>query len=89
VGLSIGLAAADGPFALSDGVFRHGPGLLIGIVGLVAFTGIIACGLPLKRALRIQPTDALRAEGRCGSRRWALVSLASVPYRTSTGVEMA
>jgi ABC-type antimicrobial peptide transport system permease subunit len=36
---------------------------MLGMVGLVAVTGLVACGIPLKRALRIQPTDALRADG--------------------------
>jgi predicted permease len=63
LGLGIGLAASDGPFALSDGVFHHGPELMIGIAALIVLTGVIACGIPLKRALRIQPTEALRAEG--------------------------
>jgi predicted permease len=63
LGLTVGLAAADGPFALSEGVFQRGPELMLGMVGLVAVTGLVACGIPLKRALRIQPTDALRADG--------------------------
>jgi ABC-type antimicrobial peptide transport system permease subunit len=36
---------------------------MIGIAALIVLTGVIACGIPLKRALRIQPTEALRAEG--------------------------
>jgi hypothetical protein len=63
LGLAVGVAAANGPFALSDGVFQHGPGLMIGVAALIVVTGLIACGIPLKRALRIQPTEALRAEG--------------------------
>jgi predicted permease len=63
LGLGVGFAASDGPFALSDGVFRHGPGLMMAVAALVLATGVIACGIPLKRALRIQPTEALRAEG--------------------------
>lgn len=62
VGLGVGFAAANGPFALSDGVFQHGPGLMMGIAGLIVATGVIACGIPLRRALRIQPVEALRAE---------------------------
>jgi predicted permease len=63
LGLGVGFAASDGPFALSDGVFDHGPGLMIAVAALILATGFIACGIPLKRALRIQPTEALRAEG--------------------------
>jgi predicted permease len=63
LGLGVGLAAANGPFALSEGVFQHGPGLMIGIAGSIAAIGVIACGIPLKRALRVQPMETLRAEG--------------------------
>jgi hypothetical protein len=63
LGLGVGFAASDGPFALSDGIFRHGPGLMMAVAALVLATGVIACGIPLGRALRIQPTEALRAEG--------------------------
>ena len=63
LGLMVGLAAADGPFALSDGVFQRGPGLMMAIIGLLTVTAVLACGIPLRRALRIQPSDALRADG--------------------------
>jgi hypothetical protein len=63
LGLGVGFALSDGPFALSDGLFHHGPGLMVAVAALILATGIIACGIPLKRALRIQPTEALRAEG--------------------------
>jgi hypothetical protein len=36
---------------------------LTAIAALIVATGVIACGIPLQRALRIQPTEALRAEG--------------------------
>ena len=62
LGLGFGFAASDGPFALSDGVFHHGPGLMMAVVAFILATGVIACAIPLKRALRIQPTEALRAE---------------------------
>jgi putative ABC transport system permease protein len=63
LGLGVGFAASDGPFALSEGLFRHGPGLMVAVAALILATGVIACGMPLSRALRIQPTEALRAEG--------------------------
>jgi ABC-type antimicrobial peptide transport system permease subunit len=56
----IGLVASDGPFALSDGFFRHGPGLILAVATLIVAMGLIACAYPLRRALRIQPTEALR-----------------------------
>jgi predicted permease len=61
LGLGVGFAFADGPFALSNGVFHDGPGLMAAIAALMLATGAIACGNPLQRALRIQPTEALRA----------------------------
>ena len=62
VGLGIGVAASEGPFLLSEGIFDDGPGLMAAIVVLLLLTGVVACGIPLHRALRIQPTEALRAE---------------------------
>jgi predicted permease len=62
LGLGLGFIFADGPFALSNGVFHDGLGLMVAIVGLILTTGAIACGIPLQRALRIQPTEALRAD---------------------------
>ncbi len=62
VGLGIGFAASEGPFVLSKGIFDDGPGLMAAIVALLLLTGVVACGIPLRRALRIQPTEALRAE---------------------------
>jgi putative ABC transport system permease protein len=62
LGLGVGFAASDGPFALSNGVFHDGPGVMAAIAVLIVATGAVACGIPLQRALRIQPTEALRAE---------------------------
>ena len=60
LGLAIGWLASDGPFALSDGLFRHGPGLILTVATLIVAMGLTACAYPLQRALRIQPTEALR-----------------------------
>lgn len=60
LGLAIGWVASDGPFALSGGLFRHGPGLILTVATLVVAMGLIACAYPLRRALRMQPTEALR-----------------------------
>jgi predicted permease len=62
VGLGIGFAASEGPFRLSQGMFADGPGLMAAIVVLLVLTGVVACGIPLHRALRIQPTEALKSE---------------------------
>jgi putative ABC transport system permease protein len=37
--------------------------LLLGADGLMLIVGLTACAVPLRRALRIDPTEALRAEG--------------------------
>jgi hypothetical protein len=60
LGLAIGSIASDGPFALSDGLLRDGPGLLLAIATLIIGLGLTACAYPVRRALRIQPTEALR-----------------------------
>jgi hypothetical protein len=62
-GLTIGLLASDGPFRLSEGVLAHGPGVLLGIVVVMAGLALTGCARPLRRALRIQPTEALRGDG--------------------------
>jgi hypothetical protein len=63
LGLVIALAAAAGPFPLSDGPFTEGPGLILSIAGVVFGLGLVGCGIPMKRALRIEPTEALRDDG--------------------------
>lgn len=62
LGFALGFVASDGPFALSSGLFAHGPGLMMAVAALILVTVGLACGIPLQRALRIQPTEALRAE---------------------------
>ncbi|HET9387463.1 MAG TPA: FtsX-like permease family protein, partial [Gemmatimonadales bacterium] len=62
LGLAIGYAASAGPFRLSDGLFDKGPGLMIGVAAVILLAGLGACGTPLRRALRIQPTEALRTD---------------------------
>jgi ABC-type antimicrobial peptide transport system permease subunit len=37
--------------------------LLLAADGVMLIVGLIACAVPLRRALRIEPTEALRAEG--------------------------
>jgi predicted permease len=62
LGFALGFVFSDGPFALSSGLFTHGPGLMMAVAALILVTVGLACGIPLQRALRIQPTEALRAE---------------------------
>jgi putative ABC transport system permease protein len=62
LGLAIGYAASAGPFRLADGLFDKGPGVMIGVAAIVLLAGLGACGTPLRRAFRIQPTEALRTD---------------------------
>ncbi|MEP6496163.1 MAG: ABC transporter permease, partial [bacterium] len=61
--ISIGILAGSGLVALVG----HGPMrqllLLLAADGVMLVVGLTACALPLRRALRIDPTEALRAEG--------------------------
>jgi predicted permease len=62
LGLAIGYAASAGPFRLADGLFDKGPGVMIGVAAIILLAGLGACGTPLRRALRIPPTEALRTD---------------------------
>jgi putative ABC transport system permease protein len=62
-GVSIGLAAAVALDRLSGGAPMEGTGLLL-VPGTAVFmlaAGLVAAGGPARRGLRIQPTEALRA----------------------------
>jgi len=37
--------------------------VLLGAIGVMLVVGLVACAVPLRRALRIDPTEALRADG--------------------------
>jgi ABC-type lipoprotein release transport system permease subunit len=41
-------------------VLARGPWLPLGIAGCLLVLGLLACGRPVRRVLRIQPTEALR-----------------------------
>jgi len=57
VGTALGLTPLMGP---GDLLFEHGPWSAIGIAGVMVIMGLAACANPLRRAVRIQPTEALR-----------------------------
>jgi predicted permease len=48
---------------LSDQLAQDGPWLMLGVAALVVAVGLVACAVPARRALRIQPTEALRQVG--------------------------
>lgn len=60
VGTALGLAPLLGRGEL---LFQYGPWSAIAIVSVMLIMGLSACGIPLRRALRIQPTEALRDRG--------------------------
>ncbi len=68
VGLSLGLAGAGGAARLLDsigfivGPTPYDPDVFIAITLLLAGIGVLACWLPARRAARLDPTVALRAD---------------------------
>ncbi|HEV2130798.1 MAG TPA: FtsX-like permease family protein, partial [Longimicrobiaceae bacterium] len=64
LGVAVGLAAAVALDRLSGGALMEGTGLLLvpGTALFMLVVGVLAAGGPARRGLRIQPTEALRAE---------------------------
>ena len=60
LGTALGLTPLMGP---GDLLFQYGPWAAMGIAGIMLIMGLAACGNPVSRALRIQPTEALRDGG--------------------------
>jgi predicted permease len=58
LGAGIGVLASN-VFASSP-VLSQGPAPVLGIAALLLLLGLAACGRPMRRALTIQPTEALR-----------------------------
>jgi predicted lysophospholipase L1 biosynthesis ABC-type transport system permease subunit len=58
LGLAVG-ALASNVFA-SSSAFAQGPALPLSIAAVLLLLGLAACGRPVRHALRIQPTEALR-----------------------------
>lgn len=61
--ISIGLLVGSGLVALVGFGSMRQLLLLLAADGVMLVVGLTACALPLRRALRIDPTEALRAEG--------------------------
>lgn len=60
VGAGTGLGLTIGWFGTGSALWTQGAGPIIGIVGIMFVMGLIACGYPVRRALRVQPTQALQ-----------------------------
>jgi len=60
LGTALGLLPLMAP---GDLLFQYGPWAAIGIAGVMLIMGLAACWNPMRRALRIQPTEALREGG--------------------------
>ena len=61
--ISAGVLAGTGLAALLGLGSMRQVMLLLAADGIMLVVGLTACAVPLKRALRIDPTEALRAEG--------------------------
>lgn len=59
MGLGIVIGAL-GATVIGDQVATEGPGLLLAVTALMLTVGLLACAVPARRALRIQPTEALK-----------------------------
>jgi ABC-type antimicrobial peptide transport system permease subunit len=64
-GAAVGAVGATALVAtgLSDPLAQDGPWLMLAVAALVIAVGLVACAVPARRALRIQPTEALRQIG--------------------------
>jgi ABC-type antimicrobial peptide transport system permease subunit len=64
--LALGILVGVGLAMLFDAInsdFIIDAGLLLTAAGAMLTAGLVACAAPLRRALRIDPTEALRREG--------------------------
>jgi predicted permease len=61
--ISLGALAGLAIVVLADADSRQEPAVVAGVVALMMTVGVLACGWPAARALRIAPTEALRDAG--------------------------
>jgi putative ABC transport system permease protein len=60
--IGLGVLAGSGLAALWGLDSAREVGILLAAIGVMLTVGLLACAVPLRRALRIHPTEALRAE---------------------------
>ena len=61
--IGVGVLLGSGLAALWGLDSAREVGILLAAIAVMSTVGLLACAVPLRRALRIQPTEALRAEG--------------------------
>lgn len=62
LGLALGIALSQLVRGMLFGVRPGDPGVTLGVLGVLASTGVLACLVPALRASRVQPMVALRSE---------------------------
>ncbi len=60
--IGLGVLAGSGLAAVWGLDSAREAGILLATIGVMLTVGLLSCAVPLRRALRIQPTEALRAE---------------------------
>jgi ABC-type antimicrobial peptide transport system permease subunit len=60
--IGVGLGGLVAVPALRDGVADQGPMALLIVVALLVAAGLVACFVPVRRALEIEPVAAMKAE---------------------------
>jgi ABC-type antimicrobial peptide transport system permease subunit len=63
LGLGLALLAGRGVAVLLYGVRPGDPAILGGVAAVLAAVALLASALPLRRALRVEPVEALRRDG--------------------------
>jgi putative ABC transport system permease protein len=60
LGLGIGLGCVVAVPVLWDSIKTNGPGTLLMVAGILGAAGVVACLIPVRRALRVQPAEAVK-----------------------------
>jgi putative ABC transport system permease protein len=60
LGLGVLIGAVFAAAVMGDYLIEEGPWIILGVVATMLGVGLLACYFPARRALRIQPTEALK-----------------------------